>query len=519
MNGIRSLGSGSVDEPEAPGRYSSARRIFWLWAGLTVTALILRVALLPLGPRYGYQWDHDDMVRWGIQATDAGLLTLYDVPAARWDMLVWSRDRWVVKQRTVDRRFVYPPLTAYLTYAMGFVFAKVGEDRLINTVTSRAVFAAFSFLADFLLAWACAALVACYKPGRPAMVTYALLLFLPMFWWDSVGWGQIDTVMLAPAVWMMWAMVRARWLLAGILFGMTAMLKPQAVLFLPVWALAFVVARPVWRPLLSLVLATAVASVMALPFMLHSGFEWLRVSYLHNLLAAFPATTLKAFNLWYADLLICGSRDASASWLGVAKDWWGRGLVCLALAGGFAWFVTRWRREPRGLILWAGVSLLACVMLPTRVHERYILGALPFLIVAAMLWRRLWPGVVMLLVVATAQLAWPIWLQAPPGGWANEKAKAVARYEARIATLPPDRRADAPDLAEYVRRARQRHFSRHADTIALEWGLVALALAGSAATAAAVVSLRARHDSGRNRGSQGLGLAGGIPSRQDTGHD
>ena len=45
-----------------------------------------------------------------------------------------------------------------------------------------------------------------------------------------------------------------------------------------------------------------------------------------TLFQKFPFTSLKAFNSWYADLPICDSADVTATWLGMSKDLWVRGL-------------------------------------------------------------------------------------------------------------------------------------------------------------------------------------------------
>ena len=474
------------------GNASDHRGSVGFWAAISVGALLLRIALLPLGPRYGYTADHDDNVRWGIQATDEGILTLYDHPPPRWDSRVWDGTKWVTARRQLDRLCNYPPLSVDLLYVSGLVFKQVSADRLINTVTSRTVFAGWSILADFLLALGCAALVAHFSTARAGRWTYLIMLLAPPFWWDTVGWGQMDTVFLAPVVWMVWAMVRQRWILAGVLYGLAAMVKPQAILLLALWAFATMVHRPVWKVLLGLAASAAVAFAISLPFTLHGGFAWLNASYIDNLLHAYPATTLKAFNVWYLDLLLCESDDVTRPIAGIAKDSMGRVMLVVALAVGLARMIRRWGREPRALVLWTLWVLLACVMLPTRVHERYLLLALPLLMVAAMVWRSLWPGLALLLVVATAQVAWPLWIQADPGGWEQFERRAAEKHAAWLATLEPQQKASAPSLAQYLAPARREYLALRARTAAYEWALVGLALAGAVYTAVGMLLLKPR---------------------------
>jgi Gpi18-like mannosyltransferase len=458
---------------------ASDRRYYIL---ASLGALGLRLILLPASSRWGYTPDHDQFVRWAIQATDQGVLTVYDRPPPRRDMRAWSPEKndWVIQQREGDEQCNYPPLAVYVLYAAGRAFRWVSPDRLINTTTAHALFSTPSILADFFLAWGCARLVARFKPGRAAWWAYTLVLLAPPFWWDSVIWGQMDSVLLAPAVWMVWAMVRRRWIAAGLLFGVAAALKPQAVLFLPLWALALATARPRWYPGLSLLVAGAMLAMLALPFAYHSGAAWWYASYVGNLFLAVPYTTLTAFNIWYVDLLICGSVIATDCRLGIPKAMWGEVFLLTALAAGFVWTLRRWRDDSRGYLLWAVLSLLAFVMLPIRVHERYILVVLPFLIVAALLYRRLLVAMVLLIVVATAQVTWPLWIHMPAGKWNDYLLPAAEEhYQRELAARSPEERQALPPFDEWVRPLGEMYIQKRAQSIELEvlatvLGLVAM---------------------------------------------
>jgi len=491
-NGGDRRGSSGAAKPDAGTVAAVTGRWFW-WAA-TAAGLILRFALLPAGTRHGYLYDHDDFVRWGIQATDHGLATLYQGPPPRSDMQRWTDGRWVTTQRTLDRVCNYPPLSTYLLYASGLAFQAVSDDRLINTLTSRAIFSFWSILGDVLTAWGCAALVARFRPGPAGPWTFLGVLFAPPLWWDSAVWGQMDAIIMAPTVWMLWAMCGRRWLLAGVLYGAAAALKPQAVLFLPVWALAVATARPFWRPLVAAPVAALVVAAASLPYLLHDGFTWFHRSYVENLLHAYTVTTLKAFNLWYVDLLRCDSADSAATWLGVSKDLWGKGFLLAGLAAGFAWTLWRWRHRPQALVLWSGVSLLLLVMLPTRVHERYLVVVTPFLVVTAVLWKRFWPGLLLLAITATAQVSWPSWLTEPAGNWTAFERRLAAGYEAQLAAAPPEHRDRFPSLEEYLEPARKQYQQRRSDNAPFEWLFTALALAGTAAVLTAFVSLRPEPD-------------------------
>ena len=166
---------------------------------------------------------------------------------------------------------------------------------------------------DILLAAGCAAIAGIYRGLRAMKLAYALVLFAPPFWWDSVIWQQMDTVLLAPAVWMLYAMLRERWLLAGVLWGLMLGLKPQAILFVPVWGYALLTVRPMWKPVAGGAIAAGVIGIAAMPFMMTSGMAWLDLSYTKNILGNYSnLVTLKAFNIWYLYALLLDSLDAQA---------------------------------------------------------------------------------------------------------------------------------------------------------------------------------------------------------------
>jgi hypothetical protein len=449
----------------------------WLLPALVAAGLAIRLLALALAPRWGYLFDHDDLVRWGIQATDQGIGRLYDSPAPRHPLQQWQDGRWHLGERQMDRVCNYPPLCVYLLAISGAAHKALDPDRRINTLASRVAFSGWSVLCDLLLAWGCAALLAeVVAPGRRRLA-FGLAWLAPPVWLISCFWGQVDTWALAPAVWMVREMLRGRWVRAGLLLGVVAAIKPQAVAFLPLWGMALCAGRPRARPAAGLLAAGGTLLGLAAPFIVVGGWSWWRQCYGANLFEHSRGyTTLMAFNPWYLDCLITDSLDEAASLMGLTRRTWGLMALAAALAAGFAWTLVRWRGRPCGYLLWCVLSLLALVMLPTRVHERFLLLVIPFLIVAALAWRRFAPGLVLLAVVATGQATWPQWLALGPPDWEETRAQARSDYDAILAGSPDAAKA-APPFEEFLRPHRERHEAARRRMI--EWLLTLAALAGS----------------------------------------
>lgn len=461
----------------------------WILAGLVGVAV--HVVAVQFSPRYGYFLDHDDFIRWSIQATDEGLLTLYDHPPPRWPSRKFVEGQgWITDPRPADRLCNYPPLATYVFWVNGVVFKSVDPDRLINTRASRGVLAAWGILAAVVMALGCAALVRELAPGRGELLAFVLTLLAPPLVWDTAIWVQTETWVLAPAVWMVWAMIRGRWWLAGLLWGVIFGLKPQAILFAPAWLMALVVARTRWRPLAGMGLGGVVFFAAALPFTLHSGLAWWRESYQKNLLEAYPDTTLRAFNIWYVDLLLCENRDSSVKLLGLQKDAWGKVLLATALLGLGAAVWRRWGGDRQALLYWTVLALLAFVTLPTRVHERYVVLIFPFAIACAMLRRRVWLGVAPLLVAATVQLTWQHWLATAPENWKGIVERSRLAYQRYVSSLPPENRAEVAGFDQFLKQRRRAFDEKRSQSAGLEWSATLLALGGSVATAVGLLSRR-----------------------------
>jgi len=458
-----------------------------------VLGLALRVALLPLGMRLGYPGDHDDFVRWGTQAVTQGPLTLYDAPPPRMDMRLWNGpgQGWRVAQREFDRVCNYPPGSAYLLYLSGLLHRVFESPPVVNTFPPRLSYAVWSFLADLLLALGCATIVGRFRGPTLATWTFALVLFLPPLWWDSAVWGQVDSTVLAPAVWMLHFMLGSRWRPAGLCWGLALAVKPHGVLFLPLWGLALLVARRPRNVIAGGLIALATLLLVAAPFLLHSGWSWWTQSYYDNIISPdgeyARLTTLKAFNLWYLDALLTDSTNAAAPLFGVPRSTWAQGLLVVTLGASLLVVLRRWRRDRRGIVLYAAVSLLCFMMLPTQVHERYLVLVLPFLAVAALLWPRLRMPLGLLVVVAMAQVTWPQWQNVPAGG--------KERLLTSLTDTPPEGEDPASRPAAFEpsdadrRHALAAYREGRARTRGFEWGLVILALSATVLVGRAVIAL------------------------------
>jgi hypothetical protein len=141
-------------------------------------------------------------------------------------------------------------------------------------------------------------------------------------------------------------------------------------------------------------IATAAATAVAVlvPFgvgfwPLHTQFNlWERLRFVY---LVHDETSLNAFTLWATPLAGNGVKDWRLHFLGLETGMWGRILLA---AGLLAVLGLWWRRGTERAFIWACLATTFCLfMLPTRIHERYLLPTVAFAALAAALQpRRLW---------------------------------------------------------------------------------------------------------------------------------
>jgi hypothetical protein len=333
-----------------------------------------------------------------------------------------------------------------------------------------------------------------------ALLAAAVCWIFPPMAMDSSFWGQTDSWFIAPALFTIYFMIRGRWIGAGILTAVTILLKPQGLFLGPIVLLAAALLpeegtgsdfaqrkagtgsvpkekpgtekpgtgtdfakrnrsqSPIFlRRLVRCVGAGAAALILlVLPWTIAGGTDWLGRAYVDNFTTkAYQETTLKAFNIWYLDALTLDSKpsqkplDPAATIAGISKGGWGNLLVLAALITLAAFTWKRLRGDSEWALLWfSAMWLWSTFMWPTKVHERYIMYAIPLVVLCSFRVRRLWPAAIALMLVGSAELCHNVWLTVPPG-YRAKLAYGMEYYD----SLPPSQLS--PREAEMVRKERQ----------------------------------------------------------------
>lgn len=303
--------------------------------------------------------------------------------------------------------------------------------------------------------------------AKQGLWSAGLYLFLPITWYDSAIWSQVDSLSALP---MLLAVVllldkKPEWAIFA--FTLAVLTKPQGALvlivILPV-LIGQIIHRDLrwWRSLTSVAASLATFIVIAVPWSLEGyvakyvSEDLAKVPLVGDLLGLvvqyfatagmFPVLTANAYNIWAAagDMPLAQQITSGVVYwttddfpiLGLPAGLIG-GAIFLAVAALIFWVLIT-RRSPQAVLTGFSLLLVAFFAAPTRVHERYLVQAFAVLalIWAAKLWQKL--ALAVLAIANTvnlhAILAQDLQVETIP--YVSDSASAVGSTAASSARVP-----------------------------------------------------------------------------------
>ncbi len=270
----------------------------------------------------------------------------------------------------------YPPGSLYLLWLSGWI------GRLIEPTANgfRVIVEAPPLIADFFIGLTL--YFAAWRDGRGlrAMVVMMLFALNPALIFDTVVWGQSDSIvalpMIAAAILILTGRYRLGWSAAAI----AILAKPQAIAFMPplgLWTLFNAgVAECGWSA--GAFLGTVAIGIM--PYQLGHSWDWI-VNVYKDLGTRFSEASVGAFN--FMGLIGgMGTADTEKIFGGVSYSAFGLSLTCAVylIASYLIWRA----RSAGGAMLAIFVALFGFFMFAPRMHERYLYYPIVFLIPIAL---------------------------------------------------------------------------------------------------------------------------------------
>lgn len=296
----------------------------------------------------------------------------------------------------------YPPGYLYVLWLMGAaseaIAAATGMDvQLLTRALMKIPAILFDVCAGFLLYRIARDWSADATGGeRTALIAAALYLFNPATWYDSAIWGQTDALGACLMLAGMLALMKGPAELAALIAVVAALVKPQfgvilgplvGTVLLRRYLFARDSAASTSGPLR--LLSTGLVGVVAF-YVLVTPFNLDLQSFLSRMSAtarAYPFLSVNAYNPW----ALIGSGNTPPLIIG-ATDAWSRDDIPLLgpitgvtigstlLGLGFLIGIARllWRADCRSIALVGAFLCLCFFVLPTRVHERYLIPVFAF---------------------------------------------------------------------------------------------------------------------------------------------
>jgi Gpi18-like mannosyltransferase/predicted membrane-bound dolichyl-phosphate-mannose-protein mannosyltransferase len=269
----------------------------------------------------------------------------------------------------------YPPGYLYVLWTMGWL----GRHLHITGQGFRLLVESPPLMADALIAALLFARLR--RVGDRAAAFSAMLIFAlnPGLLFDTVVWGQSDSV---PTLLMLLALLAAldgRYASCWMLSAAAALVKPQGLILMPLLAWWTLLEAPAREWLKSAAAALSIALLVIAPFQFDHTPSWIFSLY-HSTASYYHETSVNAFNLM---ALMGGLREPDATrLLGVPYFVWG--LMLTAAWYVFVAAVLRRERSASGLFLASAMVFFGSFMLLPRMHERYLYPTLVMLVPLAL---------------------------------------------------------------------------------------------------------------------------------------
>lgn len=374
-----------------------ADRYDWLFGALVALAAVVRMPLLELP---GYPGDIEAFKQWGLFAVEHGLFRVYGLPA-------------------VTHPVVHPPLSALLWWCIAhlarlidpsFGAQDAGFAAALDSVAYTALVKGPACIADLLIGVLVYRWVRQTAGPRWGVVAAAAGLLHPALIYLSAWWGQIDSMLALGLLVAFRAASVGQVRRSAMLYTLTVLVKAQALILLPVFALLQWQRSGPRQVLHSGAVLVSVLVLATLPFLIADpGGHILRSSGQAGGLKGIGSfgtiarPTNNAYNLWWLGLEPDqrGQSDLQPLWGSLPRRAIGLAGFGTVYALVLIWL---WQRGPREWPVAAIAVYASFFMLPTQIHERYLLPFVPLMVIAMTYHRRLLPWFVGWSITFTANL-------------------------------------------------------------------------------------------------------------------
>lgn len=345
---------------------------------LFLLGLILRLLII----FYDYSWDVNNHMVWARDFLTRGPQNFYETQSSN-----------VFATLTPN----YPPLAIFIFVVMKLInplihsvywwmniYIPLTPSNFIFFLEKLVFLAALmkvpAILADFGIAF----LVFLFakkmipKNTKGQIIAVSLILFNPAFIYNSALWGQIDSIPIFFVLLSIYFLLYTkRSVISSIIFMLALLVKPTALIFLPVYIILFIKKFGIKKSIINLFIANIIFCLFFLPFTLSPY-----TTYLNKILAAqsLPYVTNGALNFWVFIAGFRGIKDVTPFLLNISYRYFGYLIV-----GSINIFIIlrliKSKKITEDFFTALFIASFAAFLFLTKMHERYSLLPLVFLLV------------------------------------------------------------------------------------------------------------------------------------------
>src|SRR3989344_652357 len=350
---------------------------------LFISGLILRLSLL----FYDYSWDLNNHIAWAKDLHNRGFGGFYETQSSEVYASLFPN---------------FPPLSSfifYILYSIHSLLEKVAWEinlavplfpsKLVFFIQSRTFLAALMKLpavfADLGIAWI---IYLFSKKLSKNQVTNklitSLVLFNPAFFFLSSLWGQIDSLPIFFALISIYLLLFTEKYIAGdLLFVLGILVKPTALVYLPIYLISFLQKYKLIKFIKAVLLGSLIFYLSFIPFLSNLKNPFLPFTiFTEKIMAAqsLPFVTNGAFNFWVLIKGFTGIKDTAPFLLGISYRLWG-----YFITGFFILLTLKSFLKTKNQFFYSVFLIAFAVFLfLTKMHERYSLLPLPFILLASL---------------------------------------------------------------------------------------------------------------------------------------
>ncbi|MGH2537394.1 MAG: hypothetical protein ACRDHL_08380 [Candidatus Promineifilaceae bacterium] len=305
-----------------------------------------------------------------------------DLPLLRAWAALAADGEWLTIYDSDERR--YPPVAMAVLGAAGWLARGLPAGWFSEEAGLNLIIKSLATLGDAGIALLVYGML---RPQPWALAAAALWLLNPAPWYVSAIWGQLDSLFILLALGATVVLWRGAAVSGWLLYALALATKVQSLVFLPL-IVGLSLRRAGWRSLgLGVTAAAGLLALVSLPWLAGGRLPAL----LQNVVGSSGRLVQDAYNFWYA-VLGGGAFKALVSdrpnlWLNYQALAFGltAGASLLALAATL-------RRTDGQPALGAALLAFAAFLFWPDARERYLLPALPFVLLAAGGWPRRGPS-------------------------------------------------------------------------------------------------------------------------------